>query len=1013
MAVQRRAPASEQSERGGSAKLARALATCATEADIVQVLYARLTHVYGYDVIDLQVLERDGWCRRVVVDHGVLQDTRRFPIAESYFAGHFHEGTTAVGHPVNAKLEHGRGPGAPKRVRTYAWVPIRHRRRLIGAVVYEMTAHRHPSAEELAFLEEVHAHLGALVNRASLHELTRRPDRDALIRALATCATEADVVQVLYSQLRPLFGYDALNLQVLEREGWHHRLIVDQGVLQDIKRMPVAESYFARNLAEGAVSVGRFSGAKVNYGRGPGAPDQPRSFIWVPIRHRGEMTGAVAYQMKDFRDVPAEELAFLQEIHAHLGAVVSSAYLHELTRNQTLSLSALNEIGRALASTQDEPGVAVAVAASLSPLIDMDLVELIVPEPRAKYARVLRTGPHRPVTTTSLSLSSAVLAPARQAMSSGRPILAQEGARGSGSRTGVWLPLGRGALVEAVLAVHSGHPEAYEESTLTFLTQVADQVSLALHNAWSYAAVEDQRRRLEVVEAVGRRLASTLDRWSIMRAVREELGRHLEFDLFSLAIVEQTERGPVAEGYVDDSGEEQPPVVIPLIAAGPSREAFETGRPVVIHRSRWSRGLEEGDGNAQAGGLVPSEGALLQVTHGTRRRRRASASIIWVPVPHGDEIRALLSIQSYRPKAFSAWHVSVLQDVAAHVSLALATADQVARMTAILQYSPVGVVLEDPGGRVLFTNQAIERLYSVPGDRLLGRPAERLARLAGAVPIAGSEPEDSGPQRLQVSATGTTLEVRRVQIPGSIDHAAGTLSLHEDITRERVLQDARDLMLRAIGHEVRSPAAAMRGMLANLIEWRGRLAPEQTEDLLDEAYQQSERLLRLAEAQLIIGKLETHDYQPQESPVALPEALDEVTRLLRNRYGQRSSRVKRRLPDDLPSARCEPAHLQQVLVNLIGNALEHTEASAVTVTAKCQRSWLRVDVRDDGAGLPADRLERVFERGGFAGGHRAHGGLGLGLYLCRLIVERSFGGRIWIGHSGPKGTRISFTVPAA
>jgi signal transduction histidine kinase len=202
-------------------------------------------------------------------------------------------------------------------------------------------------------------------------------------------------------------------------------------------------------------------------------------------------------------------------------------------------------------------------------------------------------------------------------------------------------------------------------------------------------------------------------------------------------------------------------------------------------------------------------------------------------------------------------------------------------------------------------------------------------------------------------------------------------------------------------------------MLANLIEWRGKLAPEQTEDLLDEAYQQSERLLRLAEAQLIIGKLETHDFQPQESPVGLSEALDEVTRLLRNRYRERSSRIKRRLPGELPSANCDPAHLEQVLVNLIGNALEHTEATVVTVTAKRQRSWLRVDVLDDGAGLPPDQLERVFERGAFAGGHRAHGGLGLGLYLCRLIVERSFGSHIWIGHSGPKGTRISFTVPAA
>src|SRR5207302_2394009 len=100
--------------------------------------------------------------------------------------------------------------------------------------------------------------------------------------------------------------------------------------------------------------------------------------------------------------------------------------------------------------------------------------------------------------------------------------------------------------------------DAYEQSTITFLQQVGDQVSLALRNAWSYQAVEAQRRRLEVVNAVGRQLASSLDRWSITRAVREELARHLEFDIFSLATIKETPSGPVAEGYVYDSGEEKP-----------------------------------------------------------------------------------------------------------------------------------------------------------------------------------------------------------------------------------------------------------------------------------------------------------------------------------------------------------------------------------------------------------------------------------------------------------------------
>jgi signal transduction histidine kinase len=102
-----------------------------------------------------------------------------------------------------------------------------------------------------------------------------------------------------------------------------------------------------------------------------------------------------------------------------------------------------------------------------------------------------------------------------------------------------------------------------------------------------------------------------------------------------------------------------------------------------------------------------------------------------------------------------------------------------------------------------------------------------------------------------------------------------------------------------------------------------------------------------------------------------------------------------------------------VLVNLIGNALEHTRASEVLVSCERQCDWLQVAVLYNGPVLPADRLDRLFERAAFAGGQRAQGGLGLGLYLCRLIVERSFGGRIWLERSGSEGTLIRFTVPAA
>src|SRR5438034_9600455 len=75
------------------------------------------------------------------------------------------------------------------------------------------------------------------------------PSVSALVHELGTCVTEADLLQVLYRELQGKFGYDAINLQVLEREGWYHSLAMDAGMLQDDRRRPVRASMYARRFA--------------------------------------------------------------------------------------------------------------------------------------------------------------------------------------------------------------------------------------------------------------------------------------------------------------------------------------------------------------------------------------------------------------------------------------------------------------------------------------------------------------------------------------------------------------------------------------------------------------------------------------------------------------------------------------------------------------------------------------------------------------------------------------------
>jgi PAS domain S-box-containing protein len=334
-------------------------------------------------------------------------------------------------------------------------------------------------------------------------------------------------------------------------------------------------------------------------------------------------------------------------------------------------------------------------------------------------------------------------------------------------------------------------------------------------------------------------------------------------------------------------------------------------------------------------------------------------------------------------------------------------------MNAILRHSPVGVILEEAGGRIVYANPEVESIYRVPATEMVGRTSEEILRDAGAV-VSEREPEVEGDTvELQMKDPDRIVQVRRVPIPGLGDEPAGVLTLHEDVTQQRQVLEAKDLMLRAIGHEVRSPAAAMKTTLAGILQWEELIGPQERQALLQEAYEMSDRLLSLVEGQLIIAKLETRRFEPNPAAVPLRKALDQVMGVLRHRYGEeRASVVEVKLREGLPTAYCEPTHLDQVLTNLIGNALEYTTGSVQVEARQVQRGWLEVSVADNGQGLPAATLDTVFEKTGPAGRSRSQGGLGLGLYLCRLVVERSFGGRVWVAASDRRGTTFRFTVPA-
>jgi K+-sensing histidine kinase KdpD len=217
----------------------------------------------------------------------------------------------------------------------------------------------------------------------------------------------------------------------------------------------------------------------------------------------------------------------------------------------------------------------------------------------------------------------------------------------------------------------------------------------------------------------------------------------------------------------------------------------------------------------------------------------------------------------------------------------------------------------------------------------------------------------------------------------------------------------RSSLLSSISHDLRTPLAAITGAASSLLWREEEFDPDTRRELKESIYEEAERLARLVENLLDMTRLESgikarQEWQPLEDVVGA--ALARLERRLQGRT------VMTRLPDDLPLVPIDDVLIEQVLINLLDNAIKYTDAnSPLEVSASSSDSGVMVEVADRGPGLEAGNEERVFEKF-YRGERRQTRGAGLGLAICRGIVE-THGGRIWAENRAGGGTVFRFTLP--
>jgi signal transduction histidine kinase len=237
------------------------------------------------------------------------------------------------------------------------------------------------------------------------------------------------------------------------------------------------------------------------------------------------------------------------------------------------------------------------------------------------------------------------------------------------------------------------------------------------------------------------------------------------------------------------------------------------------------------------------------------------------------------------------------------------------------------------------------------------------------------------------------------------------------------LERSRADLVSTVAHELRSPLTSVKGFTATLLAKWDRFSDEQKQLMLATVNADADRVTRLLTELLDVSRIDAGRLELRTQVVDLRRALERVV-AGRVAAGEPESRFDVRMLDELPEMWLDPDKVDQVLANLIENALRHGDG---TVTVEVRRVQLdaaesadgaseaeesigaEVIIRDEGAGIPEETLARIFTK--FWRGGNRRGGTGLGLYIVKGIIE-AHGGTIEAGRSPGGGAQFRFILPA-
>ena len=530
-------------------------------------------------------------------------------------------------------------------------------------------------------------------------------------------------------------------------------------------------------------------------------------------------------------------------------------------------------------------------------------------------------------------------------------------------------------------------------------------------------------RQLQLIGALASLVNQTFDLDELFRAIILRLRDVLEFRRASVALLTEDERSyylhtlfdAAAGGFLEAGGS------FPL-DSGVTGKVIRTGEPILLDDFSGTAGIRLSGENNVSVMIVPlrvDQEVIGALNFGAPASRTYGQEHLELAVLLGYQIETSLHYSRL---------LATIRDQASQLEAKHAQASsERSRLSALVDASDAAVLMIS-GDRVVHANHVF--------GTLVGRPREvvqywSLAQVHEALARRLAHAETLEPQA-RALAEGNELRDRvEFTVPNRLVcqrlvtpvHDAGSLLGHviiyRDVTKEAEAAAAKDEFVSIVSHELRTPLTSIKTSIDLLA--RGAVGADQAGELVAVARRNLGRLIRLVDDLLDLSKIEAGRLTMRRRPVPLQKTATHALGAVEAFATSRDVRLKLETEGEAPVVLGDADRLEQVVINLVANGVKFSppgsEVRVVLVTAE-GGGRARLEVIDQGQGIPPDRLETIFDK--FyqveSADTRSHGGAGLGLAISRGIVEL-LGGRIWAENApSPQGGArfvVELPIPAA